>query len=392
MNSSMIKAVMMLVASAVSDRPLTEAEKALVETEKPKNLLIIADEHKMLPVVVQAMISNGLLDVQTELGAKAKKMQISSIFRIQGLEFEFERICDALEKAETDFIPLKGSVLRRLYPEPWMRTSADIDVLVTPQQLQKACEVLSKLDGYSLESEGSHDVKFLTQNGVYLELHFDLMEDSVGEGFSSVLKNAWNYAESVEGCVHHKAFRNEFFLLYHIVHMAKHFLSGGCGIRPFVDLLLMKKHYDFDEKLLSQMLKESGVLQFYNTCCELCEVWFNGAQHTDLTERLEQYVVSGGVFGTYKNGAAVKISQGKQKSKFKKFLNVAFLPTENMKMVYPNLKKRPWLLPFYHIKRWFRVFDRSKRDTVNSIVTAGDNLTHEEAFAIAQLLDELDIK
>ena len=135
MNSSMIKAVMTLVASAVSDRPLTETEKALVEMQKPKNLLIIADEHKMLPVVVQAMISNGLLDVQSELGAKAKKIQVSSVFRIQGLEFELGRICGALEKAEIDFIPLKGSVLRNLYPEPWMRTSADIDILVTQVHL-----------------------------------------------------------------------------------------------------------------------------------------------------------------------------------------------------------------------------------------------------------------
>ena len=39
------------------------------------------------------------------------------------------------------FIPLKGSVVRDLYPERWMRTSADIDLLIREDQ-EKTCEEL----------------------------------------------------------------------------------------------------------------------------------------------------------------------------------------------------------------------------------------------------------
>ena len=35
-----------------------------------------------------------------------------------------------IKKVQIPFLPLKGSVIRQYYPEPWMRTSCDIDILV----------------------------------------------------------------------------------------------------------------------------------------------------------------------------------------------------------------------------------------------------------------------
>ncbi|MDO5139153.1 MAG: nucleotidyltransferase family protein, partial [Oscillospiraceae bacterium] len=32
-------------------------------------------------------------------------------------------ICSALDNGNIDYVPLKGSVIKDLYPEPWMRTS-----------------------------------------------------------------------------------------------------------------------------------------------------------------------------------------------------------------------------------------------------------------------------
>jgi hypothetical protein len=51
------------------------------------------------------------------------------------MKHEFERICLVLEKAKIPHIPLKGSVLRKLYKEPWLRTSCDIDILVQEETL-----------------------------------------------------------------------------------------------------------------------------------------------------------------------------------------------------------------------------------------------------------------
>lgn len=63
------------------------------------------------------------------------------VFRVvycyKRMNYEYEQVCDALEKAEIPFIPLKGVVIREYYPEPWMRTSCDIDILVREKNLKK---------------------------------------------------------------------------------------------------------------------------------------------------------------------------------------------------------------------------------------------------------------
>ena len=45
-------------------------------------------------------------------------------------EHTYNSICSALNRESIAYIPLKGSVIKDLYPESWMRTSCDIDILV----------------------------------------------------------------------------------------------------------------------------------------------------------------------------------------------------------------------------------------------------------------------
>ena len=54
---------------------------------------------------------------------------------------EYENLCSAFEKAQIPFLPLKGSVIRKYYPEAWMRTSCDIDILVHDEDVGRAKEI-----------------------------------------------------------------------------------------------------------------------------------------------------------------------------------------------------------------------------------------------------------
>ena len=49
-----------------------------------------------------------------------------------------ERIREILGKAGIPFILLKGAVLMDLYPQPWMRTSSDVDVLIREEDIPQA--------------------------------------------------------------------------------------------------------------------------------------------------------------------------------------------------------------------------------------------------------------
>ena len=57
----------------------------------------------------------------------------------------FDEIRGAFDAASIPYLPLKGLVLRPLYPESWMRTAGDLDILVKPEDLKRAEEALSKL-------------------------------------------------------------------------------------------------------------------------------------------------------------------------------------------------------------------------------------------------------
>ena len=47
----------------------------------------------------------------------------TAVYRYENINYELERLKETLEEAKIPFIPLKGSVIRKYYPEPWMRTS-----------------------------------------------------------------------------------------------------------------------------------------------------------------------------------------------------------------------------------------------------------------------------
>jgi hypothetical protein len=74
---------------------------------------------------------------------------------------------------------LKGwGIAARLYPEPWLRPSADVDVLVSPRDFGQAASALSNAGFRQMGEpprtafEFSKDVPFLGPGGGMLELHF----------------------------------------------------------------------------------------------------------------------------------------------------------------------------------------------------------------------------
>ena len=121
----------------------------------------------------------------------------TAVYRYENINYELEQICKTLEEAKIPFIPLKGSVIRKYYPEPWMRTSCDIDVLVHENDIEKAMSFLVKKSGAACETKGSHDVG-LFLNSVHIELHYSLSESDVVGKEDIPLQNVWNYAQQIE--------------------------------------------------------------------------------------------------------------------------------------------------------------------------------------------------
>ena len=146
---------------------------------------------------------------------------------------------------------------------------------------------------------------------------------------------------------------DEMFYFYHVSHMAKHFYDGGCGIKPFVDLWMLDRGADDRREKREKLLEEGGLLRFARASRELSSVWFGDGEHTQITLDMEQYVISGGVYGSRENYVATHRSA--KKGKLSYALSRIFLPYDTIKYFYPVLKKHKWLTPFMQVRRWLKL-------------------------------------
>ncbi len=264
-------------------------------------------------------------------------------------------VTKTLEETSVSFIPLKSAVLRELYPKPYMRTSADIDVLVHEDDLKKAVEALESKTAFRCIKRGHHDMHLINQR-VHLELHFSLMTNL--EKMDDVLGRAWEYSVSIgTGKEYH--FSPEYQVFYITAHAAKHFIKeGGVGIRPLIDLWLLRTKTTYDEDAVKSLCKEAGILGFYDVCCDLLSVWFNDGCYSDVTESFEELVFSGGVFGSEHTQI---ISRRRRNRGAKYALKRVFRNSSDIKELYPKSKDHPILIPYYQVARWTHVLNPAKR-------------------------------
>lgn len=311
----------------------------------------------------------------------------TAVYRYEKINYELERLKETLEAAEIPFIPLKGSVIRKYYPESWMRTSCDIDILVHEKDLENVISVLVDKRGATLEEKGSHDVGLIL-NGVHIELHYSLIESDIVGKADIPLQNVWNYAQPIRETYQY-ALNDEMFYYYHIAHMAKHFIHGGCGIRPFIDLWLYNRVNTDNKDKRNKLLSDGGLLKFAEEAYKLSDVWFNDEEPDATTLDMENYILQGGVYGTLEQHLAM--SQNKKGGKFKHLMSRIFLSYKDMSIYYPSLKKCPILFPFYQVRRWFRIlFCGGKKAAMNEI-KLNQGLSEEKKQAAKRLIDELEL-
>lgn len=380
-----------LIRSEIFDLELPQDAAALIDAEMQEKLYRLSKEHDMAHVVASAIEKCNLPQERRNepILAKLQKEQMLAFYRYQTTTYELGAICSCLEAGGIDFIPLKGSVLRQYYTQPWMRTSCDIDILVRPEVLDRATDLLVQSLGYQKGTKNFHNISLYTQSGVHIELHFDLIEEMRHPTFIEVLKRAWEDASPMEGTQHHMLLSNEFFYFYHVAHMVKHFEEGGCGIRPFLDLLILNRHLTYDAAIKEDLLRQGSLTVFDETARALSGVWFEGLPHTELTQMTEQFIISGGVYGNMENKVAVQ--QQKKGGKLHYVMAKIFPPYRTLKLQYPILKKHCYLMPVFIVVRWFRwLFGKNAKRTASEF-SMNRSISDEKVNAAAELCRRLGL-
>ena len=379
-----------LLRSEICGMPVRDAVKDALSPEMIEGLYKLSYSHDLAHIVGQALSKLGALG-SDETSKKLKTLAVQAAFRYVGLNREYLRICTCLEKAKIPFIPLKGSVSRDWYPEPWMRTSCDIDVLVEEARLDEGVAALTQGLNFRYEEKGDHDVSLLSPNNVHLELHYDTVQQRYADDRRrAVLAGVWKDAMPKAADGYHRCMSDAMFYYYHMAHMAKHFETGGCGIRPFMDIWIMNHRLEFDPEKRRQLLERGDLLRFAQAAEQLAEHWFSDAPADAMTAQLEEYIIRGGVYGNDENRAAV--GQAKMGGKLRYvLLRRVFMPYDYLKAEYPVLQRHKWLTPVYQVVRWFRmVFKGQTRRTLTELRSNTASTKEERAEAQA-LLDHLGL-
>lgn len=383
-----------LIGNVVFGRPLPRD----FAVEDLRKLAVLALNHDMGHIIYKGLEANGLIaDKDDRCAQKLYSQYMIAIYRVTILENELRRIREVLDRHGIDYIPLKGAILRDLYPEPWMRVSADVDILVrSTEAAERVSRILVEELGYDPDrGEADHDIAVSAPGGFHVEIHFSL--GTRGSGALKVLDSVWEshaFRENEESCGY--GTDDDFFYFYHIYHASRHFMNGGCGAKSLVDESVLGTPGEVSPGL-RDMLSRAGLTVFRDTFRELALRWF-GSKDTpleeerpdDTAEKAGLYILEGGMFG---GGHYIKATVAKKKNRFVFFLRRLFPPASALEPEYPSLKKTRLTLPFCWIHRFFargiskgRIKESLSKDVRSRI---GDSETIND---IRELFGELELR
>lgn len=287
-------------------------------------------------------------------------------------------VCEAFEKNGIDYMPLKGLLLRELYPAAEMRTMGDVDILIKTEQYPAICDLLTAL-GFTPVLESVYELVWQKDNTLYLELHKSLFP-TYDVDFHTEFGDGWNRAvRQGDTCRYALSLEDNF--VYLLTHFAKHYLDGGIGFRHLADLwVYLQAHPNLDTEKMLPTLERLHLDTFYKNVVYALSVWMDGATVTPAAAEILHTVWASGVYGTEKDhriaGAERHTVTSAAKMKRRHLWAFMFPPFELMSYAYPVLKKAPLLLPLVYVWRFItkavlrpkRVLQRSK-----SIITVTED-------------------
>lgn len=262
------------------------------------------------------------------------------------------------------YMPLKGAILKDLYPRQEMRQMADNDILFDAEY-EAAVKDYFVREGYEVISyaKGNHDV--YEKEPVYnFEMHTSLFGEAHNEVWTDYYKDIQSKLNKSDNHFLY-AFTDEDFYIYFIVHAFKHFDGCGTGIRYFVDSYVYRNAKNLDWSYIEGELDKLGVLEFEKTFCSVSmKIFGKGEAVSQLSE--EEYSMLcdsmfAGTYGNLQSGIDKKLHkiQGNEdritkNTKVKYIIGRLFPPMSYYKAYYPFIYKTRIFIPFFVIFRMVR--------------------------------------
>ena len=332
---------------------LTQRAYPLPEDFKIEDAASVIRRHHIASLCYEGAVLCGIPTDSAFMGNLFKRYCATTV-KTMRQERAVAKLFQAFETSGIDYIPLKGSRMRPLYPKPELRIMGDADILIRQEQYERIVPIVEEL-GYKPYAQTDHDHSWESSD-LFLELHHRLL-DQKETAYAAIYADGWRMAKPLSGCRWEISLEDEW--LYMFGHFTKHYASG-IGIRHVADLWMFLQAYpNLDTAYINKRLSKLKFGEFYNNVLALIAVWFQGAQPTEKTEFMTNYVFSNGSWGTEDTHIMSELSNDAEGNVplaaqfMKRVWQFFFPPRARLERTFPVLKKHGWLYPFLALIRPF---------------------------------------
>lgn len=334
-----------LVKSAIT------GEKAVIKSDFDwKNALRLAQIQQILPLIYYG-IKNSQITLDSETENKLENYTIKTIMATSVQNNAINNVFKIFRENNIDFLPLKGSVIRRFYKKAEMRLMGDVDILVKEEAYEKIRTLLEE-NGYLPLFETDPEFVWEKKNELHLEIHKSLFSKT-NKVFYDYFGTGWERAQKTDSSEYKMSLEDVYIYLF--THFAKHFKGSGVGIRHLVDFYVLKRENEnLNFSYIEEQLKKMELQEFHGFIQKTLDVWFFEARGDEKTDFITSRVFSGGAFGNEENfvlSQGARYSERKSGAKLGLFFSATFPRLNIMKSKYPILNKAPILLPFLWVFR-----------------------------------------
>ena len=275
-----------------------EEIKSVYEGVNIEDLCRLASLHQMEYILLEPLTK---LDIDEKYKKLIKARLATDTFIDLGQRQQVKNISNNLENYGVDYMLMKGSILKEIYPKSVLRQMGDIDLMIYDQTMNRSRE-LFKFMGYELiDSVKIHDV-YRKEPHWIVEAHWALFDKNVDKKIYDYyqVKRA-TLKEGTKACYQLSI---EDFYVYMIAHMAKHFYENGCGIRNLVDIYVYLEHFKnkLDYEKLETELEVCGLSSFEFQSRRLAYDWLEKKELDSLEKSLFYFMLDCGVYGKGENG------------------------------------------------------------------------------------------
>ena len=223
-----------------------------------------------------------------------------------------ESVIKCIQQDNIPVVVIKGTASGIYYPEPYLRKYGDIDILVHPDNYQKALELL-KNNAFIMAGQLGEDVTSFTKNGHQIELHQrppGLGRVKEGKIIHNYLLSGLEHIETAQIAQPKTSFpmlpwkQNGLELIWHI----REHLYNGLGLRQIIDwMMFVYKHLNSDDiyREYREVLEKTGLEKLALTVTRMCQIylglyegiaWCKSADDSVCKELME-FILDQGNFG-----------------------------------------------------------------------------------------------